>query len=145
MKKLAPALLLCLAACPEPPKTMQMEHTVMALADLHTWDSSVKVQDQEPYRRVAGWGAEILPTLVLHLTDETVTGLQLSGFDIKVKIGDVCFLILLQLTGRSWQEFQEDGVFVSTSFPEPVYCVRWNTPDARRRVQVHFWSLIPKE
>lgn len=138
-----------LAGCVEPPKTGQMEQSVMALADLYTWDPHTKAKGQASYDSVMGWGPEVLPHLVAHLTDMTPTAIYEPTFQIQVTIGDVCFLLLLDLTGRSWQEFHEDGIFVhrlvpNTQNPNPIFNIRWDMP-ARKRVQRRFARLLELE
>lgn len=137
--------LLALAACIEPPKSGQMEQAVMSLEDLWSWDPNTKAKGQAAYEAVVGWGPEIFPHLVAHLTDLTPTKIYEPTFKITPTVGDVCFLLLLDLTGRRWQEFQPDGVFVQSVLPNPVFNVRWPDPGARQRVQKRFLTLLDLE
>jgi hypothetical protein len=146
MRALAAVAVLGLVSCQEPPKTGQMEAAVRALSDLHLWDPSTEARGQMSYDAIVSWGPEILPSLVAHLTDESPTMLYDRTFDITVTLGDVCFYLLLRLMGLSWQEFMNDGVFVTTSLPNPIFCIRWKEPtlSSRRRVQLRFIKLLPK-
>lgn len=145
MRKLAALAALVLASCQEPPKSGQMDLVVRALADLHAWDPSTEAQGQASYDAVLGWGKEIWPFLVAHLTDETPTMLYDRAFDITVAVGDVCFFMLLRMMGLNWKEFFEDGAFMTSLLPNPIFCVRWKEPSlvSRRRVQAHFVRLLP--
>lgn len=80
-----------------------------------------------------------------HIPDETPTAIhdELSGRTAVV--GDICLLLALQLSGRSWKEFYDDGVFITTALDNPVFCVRWNDRASRFRVLAHFRSLLPEE
>jgi len=138
------ALFLFLAACTEPPKTMQHETSVRGLLDLHTWSPSTEGQGQYGYDEVMSAGPEIFPSLIAHLTDETETKLYDAIVDRHVYLGDVCFYLLLRLTGLKWEEFIGDGVFISTALPNRIFCIRWTEPTlaSRRKVQLHMAKLI---
>src|SRR2546427_2757716 len=144
MRRLAILILSC-AACQEPPRTAQMVTSVRGLVDLHTWDPSTEGRGQYGYDAVMSAGAEILPSLVAHLTDETPTMLYDRTFDIHVTLGDVCYYLLLKITGRPAEEFREDGVFILSSLPNPIFCIRWKEPTlaCRRQVQAHFLRILP--
>ncbi len=144
MRKLA-ALLVLAAGCFEPPKAGQMAQAVSGLAHLYAWDPSTQARGQYAYDAVMSWGPEILPALVAHIPDETPTAIHDAFSGRTVVVGDVCFLMALQLSGRRWQEFYDDGVFVSTALENPVFCVRWNGRPSRLKVQARFGSLLPKE
>jgi hypothetical protein len=135
------------SSCQEPPKTGKMDEAVRGLAHLHSWDPSTEAQGNLSYDIVMGWGKEIIPVLIAHLTDETPTLLYDKTFDITVVLGDVCFYLLLKLTGLEWKVFFEDGVFVTTLLPNPIFCIRWKEPSlqTRRRVQTHFIKILPPE
>lgn len=138
-------LLLPATACMEPPKYGQMDLAVSSLQDLYTWDPVTKAAGQASYDAVMGRGPEILPFLVDHLTDMTPTQLHEPVFDIKVTVGDVCFLILLDLTNLSWKKFADDGVFVSTQIPNPIFCVRFDNMAARHKVKARFAKMLEEQ
>ncbi len=139
-------VLLVLAGCLEPPKTNQMEQAVSGLADLHRWDPGTQARGQLAYDAVMGWGPEIWPHLAAHLTDETPTAIHEELYGITPVVGDICFLMLLQLTRRNCEDFSDDGVYLSRQIPNPAFCVRWKDPApvSRKRVQEHFFRLLPK-
>jgi hypothetical protein len=144
MRKLA-ALWILAAGCLEPPKHGQMEQAVTGLAHLHSWDPATQARGQYAYDAVMSWGREILPTLVAHIPDETPTTIHDPFSGRSVVVGDVCFLVALQISGRRWQEFYDDGVFVSTALENPIFCIRWNDRPSRLRVQARFSRLIQED
>jgi hypothetical protein len=134
------------AGCQEPPKTWQYESAVTGLAHLHTWDPVMEAKGHYAYDHVMSLGDEVVKTLITHLADETPTAIydELSGR--KPTVGDICFLMLLHITHHPPEEFFEDGVFISTALPNPVFCVKWKDRAAKARVQAHFTQLTaPKE
>jgi hypothetical protein len=58
-------------------------------------------------------------------------------------VGDVCFFMLLRLKGLGWKTFADDGVFVSSAFKNPLFCIQWDGAAAKKRVQERFLTLIP--
>jgi hypothetical protein len=142
VKRLLPLALLGLMACPEPSKGAQLEQIVTGLSHLHTWSAETEGKGQYAYDAVITSWPEIGPFLAMHLTDETATAIYEPLTGRNPKLGDICLLLLLRLTGRPWQEFRQDGVFLSTAFPNPVFCVMWE-PGARARVQRRFFELLP--
>ena len=143
MKRLGEAILLLgLAGCPEPPKGQKMEQAVSGLEHLHAWDPKTEAKGQYAYDAVMGWGPEIRFVLALHLTDETQTAIYEPLTQRNPVVGDVCFLMLLRLTGLPWQQFSGEGVFLSTALPNPVFCLKWD-PGARLRVQRKFFEILP--
>lgn len=142
MRKAALLLAMAAAGCQEPPKTGQYESAVRGLADLHTWDPGMQAQGQYAYDVVVGSVPDVFPVLVSHLTDETPTAIYEKAFGIQVTISDVCFMILLRVTGMNPEIFYEDGVFVSKLLPNPIFCVRWNDRPSRYRVQARFTKLL---
>jgi hypothetical protein len=142
MRKLA-AFVVLAAGCMEPPKWPQMEKAISGLEHLHAWDPVTRGQGQYGYEAVIGWGPEIIPALVAHLTDETPTQIQEPTFEIQVRVGDICLLILLDMTKTTWKQFDEDGLFLTTQLPNPVFCIRWKEgPVSRARVQARFRKLL---
>lgn len=139
------AVLLLMAGCAEPPKTGQMEQAISGLEHLHSWDPVMQGRGQYAYDAVLSWGPEILPLLVEHISDETPTAIHDDFSGRTAKVGDVCFLIALRLSGRRWEEFYDDGVFISTALENPIFCIRWNDRAARLRVQARFRSLLAKK
>lgn len=138
------SLWLLTVGCPEPPKTNQMGELVSSLAHLHTWDADMQGKGQWAYDSVMGYGPEIWPILVAHLTDETPTAIYEQVADRNAKVSDVAFLMLLQLTQRPWQDFAKDGVFVSTALPNPIFCIKW-TRQAKFKVQARFMDILEEE
>ena len=122
-----------------------MESAVRGLLDLHSWDPSTEGRGQYGYDAVMSAGPGILPSLVAHLADETpVRALYERTFEIQVTMGDVCFYLLLKLTDLPWREFLDDGAFISTQLPNPIFCIRWTDGIAsRRKVQLHFLKILP--
>ena len=143
MRRLAVLVLLCGAACQEPPKTPQMVGMVRGLVDLHTWDPATEGAGQWGYDAVMGSGPEVYLSLAAHITDETPTALYDRVFDIKVTLGDVCFYLLLKLTKADPKPFAADGAFITTQLPNPIFCIRWKDGMAsRRRAQARFVQLL---
>ena len=134
--------LLLAAGCIEPPKTGRMEQVVQGLAHIHTWHPRQYAKGQVAYDSVLNAGPDIIPVLVAHLTDETPTALFEHRSRRVPVIGDLCFLLLLQLTGIPWETFREDGVFIHTIIPNPVFSVKWEKPDSRYRAQARFMGLL---
>jgi hypothetical protein len=137
-------VLLLAAGCVEPPKTGQMEQAISGLAHLHSWDPGTQARGQYAYDAVMSWGPEILPALVAHIPDETPTALRDDLSGRTAVVGDVCFLMALQLSNRGWEEFFDDGVFVSSALENPVYCIRWKDRASRFRAQARFRTFLPK-
>jgi len=145
MRNLAAALLL-LSGCMEPPKHGQMVQAISGLAHLHSWDPSTQARGQYAYDAVMSWGPEILPALVAAIPDETPTAIHDEVSGRTVVVGDVCFLMALQLANRSWEDFYDDGVFISSkTLDNPVFCIRWKERAARFRVQARFRTFLPEE
>jgi len=130
MRRLA-ALTLLLAlpfsvGCPEPPKIAQMDELVSSLSDLRLWDPVMMGKGNLSFDGVMGYGPDIYPVLIDHLTDETATAIydEISGRNPKVC--DVALLMLLNLMRRRWEDFSKDGLFISTALPNPVFCIKWD-------------------
>jgi len=132
--------------CQEPPKTGMMEEAIKGLADIHAWDASNEAAGQLSYDFCMSHAPEIQPQLVAHIIDETPTGLYDKTFDITVMVGDICFYMLLRQLRLDWKVFFDDGVFVTTLLPNPIFCIRWKDPSlaSRRRVQARMAQLLPK-
>jgi len=141
---LARLLFLGTVGCQEPPRANQYEEIVSSLAHLQKWDPVMQARGHYAYDRVVGAGPAILPTLVAHLTDETPTAIYEEVTQRNPKICDVSFLILLTVTKTKWEEFANEGVFISTVLPNPVYCIKWDRA-AKIRVQEKFAKIIPPE
>jgi hypothetical protein len=125
--------------------TARMEYAVSALADLHTWDPVEQGTGQASYDAVMGWGGEILPLLVAHLTDTRKVAFHDAFSGRTPSIGDVCFMILLRVLKLSWKTFADDGVFVSTALPNPIFCLSWKEePLSRKRAQERLKTLLPE-
>ncbi len=138
----AVVVLAMLAGCMEPPKGAQREQIIRGLADLHSWDVKLQGTGQYSYDATVTSWPEIGHNLAFHLTDETPTAIYEKLTQRNPVVGDVCFLLLLKLTGLPWQEFHKEGVFVSTALPNPIFCITWD-PGARLRVQRRFLDLLP--
>lgn len=139
-KVLAVAALL--AGCMEPPKTLQMEQAVDGLSDLYAWDPATKARGQYSYDAIIMRLPEILPALVSHLTNPKLTKIDLQSFKIKVSIGDICLLMLLEALKMKWQDFEEEGLWMSTQIPNPVFCIRFKDDESRRKVQARFAGIL---
>jgi len=135
------AVLLTAATCQQPPRIAQMEDLVSGLAHLHTWDQHMQGKGHYAYDAVMGYGPEIYPILVAHLTDETPTAIRDKISDRNPKVCDAAFLMLLELTKTKWQDFAQDGVFVSTVMPNPIFCIKWDRT-AKFKVQARFRQLL---
>ncbi len=146
MRRAGWALLFLLpGACVEPSKGAQREQMVRGLADLHGWDARNQGKGQYAYDAVVSSWPRIGYTLAFHLTNETPTAIYEKLTGRNPVVGDVCFLMLLKLSGLPWQQFAGDGVFISTALPDPVFCITWD-PGARQRVQKKFLEiLVPPE
>lgn len=137
----AAAIWLSSVGCPEPPKIGQMDSLVAGLAHLKDWDPAMQGKGQYAYDAVMGYGPEIYPVLVAHLTDETPTVIREEVADRTAKISDVAFMMLLELTKTQWQDFSKDGVFVSSALPNPIFCIKWDRV-AKFKVQAHFQKVV---
>lgn len=129
------------AGCQEPPRTGQMDMLVTSLAHLKEWDPIMQGRGQYSYDAVMGYGPEIYPVMVAHLTDETPTIIHEPIADRTAKISDVVFLMLLQLTRMKWEDFSQEGVFVSTALPNPIFCIKWDRM-AKFKVQARFQKIV---
>ena len=127
--------------CQEPPRTAQMDDLVGGLAHLHEWDAVMQGKGHYAYDAVMGYGPDILPVLVSHLTDDTPTAIYEKVSDRNPKVSDVAFLMLLTLTKKKWQDFSKEGVFVSTVLPNPVFCIKWDR-EAKFKVQARFMQIV---
>jgi hypothetical protein len=141
MKRLATlSLILALpfsVGCPEPPKLAQMDELISTLSDLKSWDPVMQAKGSLGYDGVMGYGPDILPVLIDHLTDESPTAIydEISGRN--PKLCDVVLLVLLQLMKRKWEDFSKDGLFISTALPNPIFCIKWDR-QAKFAVQRRF-------
>jgi hypothetical protein len=145
MKKFAAIVgLAFLAGCSEPPRANQHEEIVSSLAHLQKWDPIMQGRGHYAYDRVLGAGPAIIPSLVAHLTDETPTAIYEEVTQRNPKVCDVSFLILLAITKTRWEDYANEGVFVSTVLPNPIYCIKWDRA-AKIRVQAKFAELIPPD
>jgi hypothetical protein len=141
---IAGVVILVAAGCQEPPRANQMEEIVSSLANLHKWDPIMQARGHYAYDRVVGYGPEIFPALVAHLTDETPTAIYEEVTQRNPKICDVAFLILLTATKTRWQDFASEGVFISSVLPNPIFCIKWDRA-AKIKVQAKFDQLLPHE
>jgi hypothetical protein len=145
MRRIA-ALTLLLAlpfsvGCPEPPKLAQMDELVSTLSHLKEWDPIMQAKGQLGYDSIMGYGPDMHPVLVDHLTDETVTAIydEISGRN--PKICDLVLLMLLQLTHHRWQDFAKDGLFISSVLPNPAFCIKWDR-ETKFKVQRRFRHFL---
>ena len=129
------------ATCQEPPSVGQMDSLVSGLAHLHTWDKNMQGKGQYAYDAVMGYGKDIFPVLVAHLTDETPTAIRDEVSSRNPKVSDAAFLMLLDLTKTKWQDFSKEGVFVSTVLDNPIFCIKWDR-QAKFKVQEKFRALL---
>src|SRR5262245_31960099 len=142
MRTFAAGILLLGAGCMEPSKGGQMELAVRGLADLHTWDPVMEARGQYSYDIVANFGPDIWSHLAAHLTDETPTAIYDRIVDIRPTVSDVCVLMLMKMMNLDKKELYQDGLFISTLLPNPVFCLRWD-PGARQRVQTRIFKMLP--
>lgn len=134
-------LLLTASTCQEPPRVAQMDDLVSGLSHLHAWDPHMQGKGHYAYDAVMGYGKDIYPVLVAHLTDETPTAIRDKMSDRNPKVSDAVFLMLLELTKTKWQDFSKEGVFVSTALENPIFCVKWDRA-AKFKVQAKFRELL---
>jgi len=139
----AGGILLCSAGCTEPSKIGQMEELVTALAHMHDWDPYMQGKGHYAYDAVMGFGPDIYPVLVAHLTDETPTAVYDEISRRNPKISDAVLLMLLTLTKAKWQDFADDGLFISTALPNPIFCIKWDRI-TKMKVQARFSRVIDK-
>jgi len=141
MRRLFAATLLLafplVTGCPEPPKLAQMDDMVANLSNLRIWDRYMQGKGNLSYDSVMGYGPEIFPVLIDHLTDETVTAIEDEMSGRNPKVCDVVLLMLLELMHKRWQDFSVDGLFISTALPNPVYCIKWDR-ETKFKVQIRF-------
>ncbi|MBI3857850.1 MAG: hypothetical protein HY293_19385 [Planctomycetes bacterium] len=83
------ALLSTAAGCQEPPRVGQMDELVTSLAHLQKWDAAMQGRGHYAYDAVMGYGPEIYPILVAHLTDETPTAIYEDVTQRNPKVSDV--------------------------------------------------------
>lgn len=144
MRPCVALLLLLAASCANTmdDNSGRMEYTVSNLSDLHSWDPQEQGSGQPAYDSVLGWGDEVLPVLVAHITDQRKTQIFEPQTGRNPTVGDACFFILLRLKKLSWKSFADDGVFVSSAFSNPLFCLQWDGPGAKKRVQERMLALI---
>ncbi len=130
MKPLA-ALTLLLAlpfsvGCPEPPKIAQMDDMIAGLSHLKSWDPYMMGKGSLSFDSVMGYGPDIYPVLIDHLTDESPTAIydEISGRNPKVN--DAVLLMLLELMHLKWQDFSKDGLFISSVLSNPIFGIKWD-------------------
>ncbi len=145
MKRLA-ALTLLLAlpfsvGCPEPPKLAQMDDMIAGLSHLKDWDTYMMGKGSLSFDSVMGYGPDIYPVLVDHLTDESPTAIYDEVSGRNPKVNDLIFLMLLELMKLQWQDFAKDGVFVSTALANPVFSIKWDRK-VKLKVQHHFRFIL---
>jgi hypothetical protein len=136
----AAALALLLPAavgCPEPPKTAQMDDVASHLVNLRHWDPYMQAKGDVIYDSVLAYGPDMWPILVDRLADETPTAIEDEISRRVPKMCDVCLLMLLELTQLRWQDFAQDGLFISTALPNPIFCIKWDR-EAKLKVRRHF-------
>jgi hypothetical protein len=135
-------LLLLFASCAEPPKRAQYEQIASSIQYMHFWDPVREGEGHFAYDAAMGSDDRILHPLVMRLTDETPTAIHDQIADRTVKVGDVCFFLLLKRLNKKWQDFSDHGVFVSTQLPNPIFCIRWDE-GARARLKAHLLRTLP--
>jgi hypothetical protein len=141
MRRLFAALLLLslplVPGCQEPPKIARMDDMVSGLANLKAWDRYMQGKGNMSYDYVMGYGPEIFPVLIDHLTDESVTAIEDEMSGRVPKVCDVVLLILFELMHKKWQDFSVDGLFISTALPNPIFCIKWDR-ETKFKVQIRF-------
>jgi hypothetical protein len=137
-------LLLPAASCQEPPRTGQMDDLVSGLAHMHEWDAAMQGKGHYAYDAVMGYGPDILPVLVSHLTDETPTAIYEEVTQRQAKVADAAFLMLLELTKHKWQDFSKEGVFVSKVLPNPIFCIKWDR-ETKFKVRARFMQIVEEQ
>ena len=141
MRRLFGAILLLsvpvATGCPEPPKIAQMDDMVANLSNLRNWDRYMQGKGNLSYDSVMGYGPDIYPVMIDHLTDETVTAIEDEMSGRTPKVCDVVLLMLLELMHKKWQDFGVDGLFISSALPNPVYCIKWDR-ETKFKVQIRF-------
>ena len=149
MKRMASIALILLpllfTGCVEPPKTAGINLIVQGLAHLYTWHPREQAKGQAAFDAVINSGPDVIPVLIAHITDETPTALYDPKSRRAPVIGDVCFLMLLRLTETSWETFIDDGVFIHSVIPNPIYSIKWSNSSSRNRVQAHFLEITSDE
>jgi hypothetical protein len=142
MKRLAAVLAFGLLGCPEPSKQGQYEQIVSSIQYLHSWDPGKEAEGQFAYDAIMGSDDHILYPLVGRLTDETPTAIHDRIAGRTVVVGDVAFLLLLKRMNKKWEDFAEDGVFMSKLLPNPIFGLKFD-PGARARVKARFIPMLP--
>jgi len=145
MKRIA-ALTLLLAlpfsvGCPEPPKIAQMDDMIAGLSHLKTWDPYMMGKGDLSFESVMGYGPDIYPVMIDHLTDESPTAIYDEVSGRNPRVSDAILLMLLELTHRVWQDFSKDGLFISTALPNPIFCIKWDHK-AKVNVQRRFRYML---
>jgi hypothetical protein len=132
--------------CQEPPKLAMMDNMVSNLCNLRSWDRYMQGKGNLTYDSVMGYGPEIYPIMVDHLTDETPTAIEDEMSGRTPKVCDAVLLMLLELMHKKWQDFSSDGLFISTALPDPIYCIKWDR-ETKFKVQIRFrhWIEHPEE
>ena|SRR5258706_14343374 len=138
--------LLALAAvgCSEPPQTNRMEAYLTGLQDIHVWDKDTMAKGVPSFDAVMGWGPEIWPALIARLVDDTPTKIYDDMSGRTPKVSDLAFLMLLELFHKKWQDFADDGVFVSKALPNPVLCIKWDRA-VKLKVKARFAQILAQE
>jgi len=139
MRRLFAAALLLTAplatGCPEPPKLAQMDDMANSLSTLKEWDPYMQGKGHLGYESIMGYGPDIFPVLIDHLTDETPTAIYDEMSRRNPRVCDAVLLMLLVLMKHQWQEFDKDGLFISTALPNPIFCIKW---DRQTKIKVQF-------
>ncbi|GEM_PF-3973587 len=137
------ALLLLLVVGCEPSRQNRAEDFARGLADVHRWDPLRQAQGFYAYDELMRLGDEAIPALLARLTDDTQTRIMDHAHIAVPVVGDVCFQMLLKLTGMRAEEFASDGVVVLREIENPIFAVRFD-PGARLRVQKRFRKLVER-
>lgn len=132
------------SGCPEPPKIAQMDDMVQSLSTLRIWDQYMQGKGNLGYESIMGYGPDIYPVLADHLTDETPTAIYDEVSGRNPKICDAVLLMLLTLTKKKWQDFSQDGLFISTALPNPIFCIKWDRA-TKVAVQIRFKLYLEQE
>jgi hypothetical protein len=134
-------LVLLAPGCQEPPQTARMDDMVAGLAHLTQWHPHMMGKGQLSFDAIMGYGPDMYPVLIDHLLDETPTAIFDEMSRRNPMVCDVVLLMLLELTHRKWEDFNNDGLFIASTLGNPVFGIKWDRT-AKIRVQNHFRQLL---
>ena len=136
MKTALLALLCLCTSCIPDLYTLKVPKLIKGLEDVHQWNQVRGAHRSADFIELMKLGSDAIDALAEGILDERLTKLMGMYPDFVPPVGDICFLILCRITGRSPDEFTDDGVLFAEGI-NPAYALKFG-PGARRRVRDRF-------